>query len=177
MKITAFVAVVSFVLLCTVMAHADTLSAVIAPAGTTSVVAGPNGSMVFVGPLINALEPYIVSAVGALIVALSAWAVALLRQKTGIAISQDNLFRIQDAAKTQAGIWIAKADAGVMDASVDVKSPGIASAAQTVLDRLPPEATALGVTPDKMADMIVGEIGKLQAVATTVHATSLLTGL
>jgi hypothetical protein len=169
-KITAFVAVVSFVLLCVFVAHADTLSAVIAPAGTTSVVAGPNGSTVFIGPLINAIEPYIVSAVGALIVALSAWAVALLKKKTNIDISQDNLLRFQQAAKTQAGVWIANADAGVMNASVGVGSPGIADAANKIIGRLPDEAAALGVTPDKARDLIVGEIGKLQAAATTVHA-------
>lgn len=146
-------------------AMADAVATVVAPAGTTSVVTQPNGTVVFIGPLINALEPYIVSAIGALILALSAWAVALLKQKTGIAVSQANLALFQKAAATQAGVWIAQADGAAMSSSVNVGSPGIAAAANKVISRLPDEAAAIGVTPDKMADLIVGEIGKLQAVA------------
>lgn len=150
---------------------AAAITSVVAPAGTTSVTTNPDGSLVFVGPLIQALQPYIVSAVGALIVGLAGWVVAILKQKTNIDIDQNILDAFDRAAETQAGIIIAKSESGIMSASIDVHNPMIANAVNTVLARLPAEAARVGMTPEKLADRITGKIGKLQASATVLSPT------
>ena len=117
-------------------------------------------------PLIQDLLPFVVTALGALITALAGFAVALLKQKTGIALSQQTLQVFETAAEAQAGKWVAaQAGSAWANASINVGNPEIAAAANLVISRLPEEAAQIGVTPDKMADLITGKIGALQAQA------------
>jgi hypothetical protein len=153
-------------------AYAQSAVSVVAPAGSTAAVPQPDGSVVFLHPFIAALTPYIITGFGAVISGLAAWAVAVLKQRTGIAIAQANLDLFDKAATTQAGAIWAAADAGIANAKIDVGNPLIAGAANLILTRLPQEAAAIGMTPGKVKDMIVGKIGALQASASPPAAAT-----
>jgi DNA-binding transcriptional regulator YdaS (Cro superfamily) len=127
----------------------------------------PSQDYVSLHPIITALAPYVVAAFGAIITASAAWAAAAIKRRTGIEISQHDLDVFDKAAKAQAGKIVAQETAGWEKKSFDVKNPIVADAVSTVLARLPAEANRIGVTPAKVGDMIVGEIGHLQASATS----------
>lgn len=136
---------------------------VIAPAGSTAAIPQPNGTTVFVYPLIHDLEPYIAAALGVLITSLVALLTAFLKQHFNVVLTANQQAQLTSMVKTEAGSWIAKGDASVMNAQVNVGSPDIAAAANKIIAGAPDIAKALGVTPAIVQQKIVGEIGHLQA--------------
>lgn len=150
---------------------AQTAATIVAPSDTTSVVTQPDGTLVFIKPVIDGLVPYIDAALGTLITALGALAVVFLKQHFNVVVTAAQETKLESMAKTQAGIWVAKADSAAMNASIDVGSPGIASAANGIIAAAPDLATSLGLTPAAVQQKIVGEIGKLQAASPTSGST------
>jgi hypothetical protein len=172
MKSKSFPAYLAAIALAVCIVFAAPLSAmaqtVIAPAGATEAIPQPNGSTVFLYPLINGLEPYIVIFLGGLITVIGGFATAFLKQHFNIVLSAAQQDKLISMAKTEAGIWVAKADGAAMNASIDIGSPGIAAAGNRIIVAVPDIARDLGVSPTSVQQMIVGEIGKLQAAAPTV---------
>lgn len=159
--------------LCLALLASPTLAqtaAIIAPAGATSAVTQPDGTTVFLYPLIQQLEPVIISSLVAIITMLFGFAVAALKQHFNVQLSTAQQASLIGLAKTEAGIWVAKADGAAMNAQIDVGSPGIASAANRIIAAAPQLASSLGLTQAGVQQVIVGEIGKLQAASPTIVA-------
>jgi hypothetical protein len=91
-------------------------------------------------------------------------AVLLLRQRTGIAVSQAAADKVAAYFSTLAGLYIAKGDANILDAKIDVKDPEIAKLANKAIAEIPDDLATAGITQAQVTDRIVGAIGKLQAV-------------
>jgi hypothetical protein len=70
---------------------------------------------------------------------------------------------VHSAALAAAGKVWASADSSIVNARIDVGSPGIAAAAQAAIDAIPVVARTLGLEPDAMASLIVSKIGLLQS--------------
>src|SRR4051812_842277 len=117
-------ALLSLAVLSPLAAFAADAVAIVAPAGATTAVPQPDGSVVFLRPLIDALLPYIIAVIGAIITALGTWAVSVINSKTKIQISNDQKDRLlaafKSAAQTQAGVIFAKLDASASSMSIDV---------------------------------------------------------
>ena len=156
---------------------------VTAPTGAIAAVPKPDGTLVFVYPIIHDLEPYIVLALGTLITGLGSAALAafyqFLQSRFRISVDQNtqnkikaNLDLLSNAAKTEAGVWIAAQEPGWRDLAIDVKNPAVAKAAQVVVDHYPDEAANIGLTPERMAKWIIGEIGKAQVAVGTPAVTT-----
>jgi uncharacterized membrane protein len=148
------------------------MAQVVAPPGATSAVPQSDGTIVFTKSLIDQINEYLATFVALVVVGVVSLAAQKVLAWLGVKMNNDDKDRalalLQTFIKTQAGVVIAKLDGNAINASIDVKSPGIAEAANKVLARLPDEAAKVGATPEKLADMLVGEIGKLQASAPTV---------
>lgn len=149
-----------------VAAHAQVAApSVIAPAGSTGAVPQPNGSVIFLQPLIVGLEPYIIAVMGGLILALGTWANAIFQKKTGIQVSQAAIAKVAQDAKDAGGAWFAAQEPQIAaHAVIPIGSPVVARLANAVLADVPAEIKA-DVPPDKVATMVAGEIGRLQAQA------------
>jgi hypothetical protein len=172
LSLGAFIGFVDVSVLVSAPAWAADAATIVAPVGSTSAIPQPDGTVVFLRPLIDGLMPFIISALGAGIAGLGYMINAQLKRRGDAEISAANIDRIRKAAESMAGVWFAKQAPGVANLSVDVKSAGIASMANYVATSLKEEADSVGLTPDRVANMIVGEIGKLQAAASAVPPTN-----
>lgn len=149
------------------VAHAQGAApaAIIAPAGATGAVQQPDGSVVFLQPLIVGLEPYILAALGAVITGVGTWIAAIFQRRTGIQVSQAAIAKVSQDAKDTAGAWFAAQEPQIAaHAVIPIGSPAIAKLANAVLASAPAEIKA-DVPPEKVATMVAGEIGRLQAQA------------
>ena len=122
-------------------------------------------------PLINALQPYIVAAVGAVVTYLTAQAVATFTRWTGAKIDAGYATAIEAAAANEAGKLVAGAVGNLASAQINVGSPGVASAANAIVGASSPllkkAVLATGLTPELAASLVVGQIGRLQATMTS----------
>jgi hypothetical protein len=123
-------------------------------------------------PLVGALEPIIAATAAAIIGAIVPLAYALLHKWTGIAIQQAALDRLTAAAKTEAATLIVEASDNLAQRAIPVGSSTIARAAAHVEAALPDVMSAAGVTPDTLARLVAGELGKLQASMTKVDPST-----
>lgn len=112
-----------------------------------------------------ALMPYVITALGAVIVGLGGFAVAALRKYTGIIVQQASVDKFDKQATMWAGKWVSQAAVDWATQSVDVHNPFVAGAANDVIAHFADDAATLGITQDKVKDMILGKIGALQAQA------------
>lgn len=129
-----------------------------------AVVADPNA--ISLRPIIEQLEPYIITGLGAVITALVGWAVAFLKQKTGIEIQASQVASLKDAMKTEAGSMVAAASDNLSGKTFTVGSPVVAQAVKRVEARIPDLVKATGATPEALGAILTGEIGKLQVAQT-----------
>jgi len=121
-------------------------------------------------PIVTALQPYITAVVGSAITALIGVAVAAFTKWTGVEVSAAYTEAIERAAATEAGKLIAGAADNLSNTSIPVGSPLVAEAVERILtaDHLQKPIAATGMTPDRLASIVAGEIGKLQAQTPTV---------
>ena len=129
-----------------------------------------SSAAIAVGPFVAALEPYIVSAVGAAIAGLISFGVALFTRWTGVTVQAAYAASLRQAAQTEAGVLIAEASDNLSSKSISVTSPAVAAAAQRIAAALPEAMQAVGMTPDALSRLVAGEIGKLQAQTLAVSA-------
>ena len=119
-------------------------------------------------PLAAALEPFIAAVVTAIIGAFVPLAYLAFHRWTGIVIQQAALDRLTAAAKTEAAALVLAAEDNFASQAIPVGSKIIAGAAAQVEASLPDVMSAAGVTPDGLARLVAGELGKLQASMTKV---------
>lgn len=121
-------------------------------------------------PLVEALQPYVVAIVGALITAAGGILFAALKG-VGVAVADAYQKQIEQACANEAGKLIAAAADNLAAKSITVGSPGIAAAANAIVAASSPvlakAVTATGLTPERAASIILGQLGKLQAQMTS----------
>ena len=122
-------------------------------------------------PFVAALQPYIVAIVGAVTTYLVAQGVTAFTRWTGARIDATYSASIEAACANEAGKLVAGALGNLATAQIDVKSPGIAQAANAIITASNPilakAVSSTGLTPELAASIIVGKIGKLQAQMTS----------
>lgn len=121
-------------------------------------------------PLVTLLEPLLQAAATSAIGVLGSWAVYLVGRYLHIQITQAAVDTVISKAQTYAGNLIAIDSANLVGKSITVSDPRIAAAANSIAAKLPDVLTAAGWDEDRVAKLVVGEIGKLQAQATMVSA-------
>jgi hypothetical protein len=125
-------------------------------------------SVIAAAPIVDALRP-IISAVVTTIIGLAVtFGVALLSRWTGVALQSTFVDSLRQAAQTEAGVLVAEAADNLSSRSIPVASPAVAAAANRIAAAMPEAVKAVGMTPDALGRLVAGEIGKLQAQATTI---------
>ena len=120
------------------------------------------------GPIVEALRPVISTVVAARVGVAVTFAVALLKRWTGVTLQSAYIDSLRQAAQTEAGVLIADAADNLSSRSITVTSPAIAAAAARIATTMPDAVRAVGKTPEDLSRLVAGEIGKLQAHATTI---------
>jgi len=124
-------------------------------------------SAIAVGPIVDALRPMVSAVVTAIVGVAVTYGVALLKRWTGVTLQSAYIDSLRQAAQTEAGVLLAEAADNLSSRSITVTSPGIAAAAARIAAAMPEAVKAVGNTPEDLSRLVAGEIGKLQA-----HATS-----
>lgn len=125
-------------------------------------------STIVVGPIVEALRPIISAVVTTIVGAAVAFGVALLKRWTGVTLQSAYVDSLRQAAQTEAGVLVAEAADNLSSRSITLTSPAIAAAAAHIAAAMPEAVRALGKTPEDLSRLVAGEIGKLQAHATTI---------
>lgn len=132
--------------------------------GTTATVTVPASSepqqyQIDIKPLIDGLLPYIVSALGGIIVLIGGLITTWLKRKWNIDIDQAHRNAWQQAAQNAAGALIAKGAVKIEgNGTVSVKSAEMAQVINTVAQRVPEAIAHFGFTPDDIQHLIVAKI-------------------
>ena len=120
-----------------------------------------------VAPLIDAVAPYIVAALGAAVTGFIGLAATAFTRWTGVKIDAAYLALVKAAAVNEAQKALANADASFATAQINVGSPIVKDAVSAILgsgDRnLTAALAATGATPGLVASFVAGAIGELQA--------------
>jgi hypothetical protein len=125
-------------------------------------------SAIAAGPIVEALRPLISAVVAATVGVAVTFGVALLKRWTGVTLQATYVDSLRQAAQTEAGVLIAEAADNLSSRSITVTSPAIAAAAARIATAMPDAVRAGGKTPEDLSRLVAGEIGKLQAHATTI---------
>jgi len=119
-------------------------------------------------PFVYALAPYVAPIAQLAIVALVGWGVSEVKKYTGFAMSDATVAGLKSAAATEAGALIAASETNLAGQSITVNSPMVVAAAARIAASVPGGLEAFGLTPDHVAHIVAGEIGKLQPPAPVV---------
>lgn len=113
-------------------------------------------------PLWLQIIPYIAYAVGAVVMALAGMVVTKL---TGKHLSDADNARLQQAATNAAGRVLAQLNGPISTFSIDTTHPLIAEEAKKLMDNLGETIGKLGLTPERVAALVLGKVGQLQAAS------------
>ncbi len=126
-------------------------------------------SLVDLGPLWSAVLPVAVSVASAAITITGTWAVFFMRKWSADRLTkqqQDAIAADIDTIKSKAATWageaIAASATNLAGEKITVDSPVVAAAANSIAADISPALVALGWTPERIAKLVAGEIGKLQ---------------
>ena len=125
-------------------------------------------SAVAAGPIVETLRPIISAVVTTIVGAALTFGVALLKRWTGVTLQSAYVDSLRQAAQTEAGVLVAEAADNLSSRSITVTSPAIAAAAARIAAAMPEAVRAVGKTPEDLGRLVAGEVGKLQAHATTI---------
>lgn len=141
---------------------------------TTVTANGPASATTTISlvPLYIQMVPYIAAGIGGLFLAVCSWAATKF---LGIKLDQNDRSIIESAIQRAAGRVLAAQEGPIAGLKFDVHSQFVADEARKVGALVGGTLTKLGVTPDMVAAMIVGEIGKLQAVSPATVAVANVT--
>ena len=117
-------------------------------------------------PFYQLAEPYILTAFGIIFSALMTWALAQFQTRTGIHVSDQAKAAVQTAATNAAGRILAAQEGNVANIKFDVHSPLIAAEVPKLIASVGPQINQLGMTPDRVRDLIQARLGLVQASAT-----------
>ena len=108
---------------------------------------------------IDAIMPYIVSAVGGIISVIGVLLATWLKQKWNIDIDQNHRDAWQQSAQNAAGSLLARGAVKIEDSgAITVKSEAMANAVNTVMQRVPQAIAHFGFTPNDIQNLIVAKI-------------------
>ena len=117
-------------------------------------------------PWYQAVEPFILAIWGTVIApALVIWLATQFQARTNIRVSDQAKAAIQQAAVNAAGRILAGQEGNVAALKFDVHSPLIAAEVTKMQTSVGPSLDKLGVTPDRVADLVAAKIGILQSSA------------
>lgn len=123
-------------------------------------------------PLVAVVTPIVVQVASAIVALAVAWAASRFHAMTGATIQAAALARITAAAQSEAGALIAAAGDNLATKSIPVGSVDVARIANKIAGDLPNEMAKIGLPPNivaaRVATIVAGEIGKLQASMTAV---------
>lgn len=117
-------------------------------------------------PFVAAFEPYAIAIIGAVVTTFVGVGVSALQKWTGVHIDATMQATLANAAATEAGALVAQASDNLARRSINAGSPIVAEAAKRIQIALPDVINATGLTAAEVAQMVAGEIGKLQAQMT-----------
>lgn len=122
-------------------------------------------TLVTAAPLVTVLQPYLTALVTALVPILMGLALNAFQKWTGIKVDAGFRDQIEKAAANEAGKAVAAAGDNLAKEQITVKSGVAVDAAVKIMNspHLQEAINATGATPDRVASLVVGEIGKLQA--------------
>jgi hypothetical protein len=119
-------------------------------------------------PLVALVAPFIVGLASIVVPALVGMGLAELRNLTGLRVQQAAGDKLDAMIADEVGALIAAAADNLATASIKVGSPIIAEVAGKLIASAPDLLAKAGITPDAVAGMVHGEIGKWQASMTRV---------
>jgi hypothetical protein len=140
------------------------------PAPVTVVPSQPTGGFIDVSPIFGWLAPYIQATISSLLPILVGWLAWVLKQKTGIAISQSMQDMLTQGLKNRASSLIADGAVSLQGKTLHVDSRALANEANVLIQSMP-QATrffGLNLTPGVLADKIVDMIGQTEAGAAII---------
>lgn len=126
-----------------------------------------DGTTVNVGGFWSALEPYIASAVAAVVATLGGWGVALLNKKLGLSIDDSLRQSLQTAVTNAAGLVLHQLDNKLAGVTIDVRNEMAAAAVNYVLAAAPDAVKHFGLTPDAIAEKIKAALPQVANTTTT----------
>jgi hypothetical protein len=119
-------------------------------------------------PIAAATQPYITAIVTSLVGVGVTYGLAALKRWTGIAIQQSMIDEIESAAETEAAKAVAAASDNLARTQINLGSSVVKTAVQSIIasQTFKTAIAETGMTPNRLASIIAGEIGKLQAQMT-----------
>ena len=143
----------------------------VAGAALAQTVADPNG--IPLKPWVEFVQPYLTAAATVIVPILIAALAQRLSSWLGVSMNATQVARLKSAAATEAGALIAQESDNLATAAISINDPRIIAAANAIANKLPATAAAVGATPDALAKMVQGEIGKLQSSQATPVITAI----
>jgi hypothetical protein len=126
--------------------------------------------------LYEIVAPYVFMLVSAVVVGLLTWITNLVKQWTGIQIQAKHREAIHSAAMTGVAAGLARARVKASEVTFDVKSVVIKEAVDWAYKSVPDALKALGVGPDKLAELAASKLTLLaEAPAGTAPAQPVAT--
>jgi|SRR5208337_867558 len=124
-------------------------------------------------PLVALAEPYIAAIATAVVPVLIGIAVQAFARWAGVKVDAAYQAKIEAACATEAGKMIAAASDNLATKQIDVGSNIVARSVDKIMDaeHLQDALRATGASPERVAAIVVGEIGKLQATMSKVDPT------
>lgn len=123
-----------------------------------------------VAPFVGYFTPFVVAVANALIALLIGWAATLYQRMTNMRISQAALETATSWAQTHAGAAILADSNNLAAVQLRTSSPLVQDIATQMGNAIPKVLAAAGVTPEGVALLVAGELGKLQASMTSAPA-------
>jgi len=144
------------------------LNASVALAGAAN---ADQGTRVNLGPLWDAISPYIVTLISTLLIALLTWATALLQKWTGIKIEATRRDALHKAVMTGVLQGINQVGEMADSMSVDAKNRVVADASRWVLRSVPDAVKYFNVSNDDLRTLIESKLAAIQqpGVEARVH--------
>ena len=125
--------------------------------------AGADPTSITVKPLVEFIQPYLTATATVVAPIIAYWIAMKVSSFLGVSMNATQVARLKSAAATEAGALVANAADNLANKTVPINDPRIVNAANSIIAKLPDTAAAVGATPDTVAKMVQGELGKLQA--------------
>lgn len=125
-------------------------------------------------PLVDLLQPYLLAMLNIVGMVVIGWAARLAEKYTGIRVTAEMREQLDRGLMNAAGAAYAKFSGPIANATIDVRHPLVATAynhliggnaAKEAIDRL-------GVSPDRLKELLVSKIGILQATSVPASGSS-----
>lgn len=133
-----------------------------------------NETAVSLAPWVTLLQPIVVPVVLALIGAGFTWITYLAHKWFNIQFKQADIDAIKAKAQTIAGQFIAADAKNLAGKSITIDNPQVLAAATSIAAKIPQAMALTGWDSDRIAKLIVGEIGKLQAPQPAVQTVAVV---